>query len=443
MYRNLLFSNCVLVFTAILEPRAHAVTIVQTESRSGSDHIYHLLSPSTWTDAEAFAVTLHGHLVTINDAAEEDWLWTTFNPDGTSLIWIGMHDVVHRGTFVWTSGEPVTYTNWQTGEPTSGIYDTPFLGPESYAQMGYGSIPYPRFWNDLWNIPTWAGSPMQGVVEIPSEAVPEPSTLVIACMGIVTLVTVAKRQFRATAAKRAKWSGLLLSLSLLLPSSVVRRGDCAPVEWPVLDGGNGHFYEFVAESLFWDAAFSAAIARPSPLGYTAHLLTISNSPENAFVANTFPGMTGWMGFTDRDVEGEWRWIDNTPGVWQDPAVFPSPIQTAFAAWAGGEPNNWYTESYNRTGEDFGIFNWGTGMWNDGVGPDVGSTFNYFVEFEPMSSIPEPSTFLLGIIGVLALATWTKAPGPLSSGAPSSIMRRIYGVKTVMPGRSRKSTSLYV
>src|ERR1051326_9427321 len=46
-------------------------------------HSYFLLTSSSWTDAEAAAASLGGHLVTVNDAEENDWLLAW--PAGWSL----------------------------------------------------------------------------------------------------------------------------------------------------------------------------------------------------------------------------------------------------------------------------------------------------------------------------------------------------------------------
>ena len=67
-----------------------------------------------WAEAEAYAVSLGGHLVTVNGQAEQDWLSATFT---TPNLVIGFNDLASEGTWVWTSGEPVTYTDWAEGQP--------------------------------------------------------------------------------------------------------------------------------------------------------------------------------------------------------------------------------------------------------------------------------------------------------------------------------------
>ena len=69
----------------------------------------------SWADAEAHAVSLGGHLVSINDQAEMDWLVQTLGAD----YFIGLNDIAAEGTWVWSSGEPVTFTDWLSEEPNN------------------------------------------------------------------------------------------------------------------------------------------------------------------------------------------------------------------------------------------------------------------------------------------------------------------------------------
>ena len=95
-------------------------------------HKYRLTSGAkSWTEAEAEAASLGGHLVAINDAAEQQFLVDTFltGSDANKAFWIGLTDQATEGTFEWNTGEPVSYTNWQSGEPNN------HGGNEDYAEF--------------------------------------------------------------------------------------------------------------------------------------------------------------------------------------------------------------------------------------------------------------------------------------------------------------------
>jgi len=82
-------------------------------------HAYYLLSKNTCSNAEAEGVSMGGHLATIRNAGEQQWVFSTFGRYGGAL-WIGLTDRDRVLTFTWTSGEPVLYTNWSDGEPDHG-----------------------------------------------------------------------------------------------------------------------------------------------------------------------------------------------------------------------------------------------------------------------------------------------------------------------------------
>lgn len=100
-------------------------------------HRYLMLSNSGWLEAEAKAIQLGGHLITINDAAEQHWAFTTFMNAGPEYKWIGLNSRAHPGTatFDWSSGQTPAYANWLSG-PSAGAGDfvlylsqnTPFAG---------------------------------------------------------------------------------------------------------------------------------------------------------------------------------------------------------------------------------------------------------------------------------------------------------------------------
>ncbi len=108
---------------------------------------YILSTAATWEAAQAEARSLGGNLVTINDAAEENWLKQTF---GTNELWIGLTDKDAEGIFKWASREDVTYTNWVPGEPNNSGTNA------DYVRMNYNGQ-----WGDLPE-----DSQRRGIIEI-------------------------------------------------------------------------------------------------------------------------------------------------------------------------------------------------------------------------------------------------------------------------------------
>jgi subtilisin-like proprotein convertase family protein len=90
----------------------------------GTDHYYYLLGPTNWTTSETWAEELGGHLVTLDSADEQNWVFDTFaSYSGRNRnLWIGLTNaplgIVNN--FAYSSGlTNVTYTNWMFMQPTN------------------------------------------------------------------------------------------------------------------------------------------------------------------------------------------------------------------------------------------------------------------------------------------------------------------------------------
>ncbi|MBE0638110.1 MAG: HYR domain-containing protein, partial [Bacteroidales bacterium] len=88
---------------------------------------------TTWSSANAAAIALGGHLITIS-SAEENALVSGYG----NWCWIGFTDEAVEGNWVWVTGEPVVYTSWGPGEPNN-------ANNEDYAATDWGAY----LWNDL------------------------------------------------------------------------------------------------------------------------------------------------------------------------------------------------------------------------------------------------------------------------------------------------------
>lgn len=117
--------------------------------------------------AETFANRFGGHVVTISDAEENQYLtsywrnrifggdWSTFGQRHPGLNcgyriclelfgsppWIGLTDREQEGTFIWISGEPVVYTNWSSGQPDNRNCSQDYVYIE----------PWSGQWDDHWS----------------------------------------------------------------------------------------------------------------------------------------------------------------------------------------------------------------------------------------------------------------------------------------------------
>ncbi len=107
---------------------------------------------SSWSTARDNAIANNGMLATISDAAENDFI----RDNTTGSNWIGLTDENVEGTFEWVSGEPLTYTNWNSGEPND--YGT---GEDRVEFLNNG------LWNDNAN-----GTIRNSILEIACSAAP-------------------------------------------------------------------------------------------------------------------------------------------------------------------------------------------------------------------------------------------------------------------------------
>lgn len=144
-------------------------------------NLYYLLSLNTWTGADADAVLLGGHLVTINDAAENAFVFRTFNSGFDRNRWIGLTDQASEDVFSWISGEPVGYLNWNTGEPNDCCSpSTP--GQENYALI-QSEAAFGGRWNDSADTTSFNNFGVAEVTQIESAPITEPATLSLLGVG--------------------------------------------------------------------------------------------------------------------------------------------------------------------------------------------------------------------------------------------------------------------
>src|SRR5260221_1172960 len=231
---------------------------------SANGHSYYLLTSNIWTASQAEAVSLGGNLVTINDVAENDWVFETFSA-GQRNLWIGLYDPELNGAFSWLDGTVLAYSNWDTGpspQPDRGNEHWVFM---ARSDLGLGLTA--RKWHDLVDGPAsafpWIG-PVFGVVERPFTPVPKPPSVLYG---------------------------------------------------PVTNCANGHIYYLLAEDT-WENSQCAALR----LG--GNLATINDQAEQDWVFSTFASSNRslWIGLRQVGTIGNARnfqWVNGEPLAYTD------------------------------------------------------------------------------------------------------------------------------
>jgi hypothetical protein len=181
-------------FVGVIAGPAEAVPVQWSVGVGGNGHYYDFVRDRgiTWTDASAAAssssfLSTPGHLTTITSAAENAFVFSSFNTPSSDfrLAWLGASqpagELVAADNFTWVTGEPFVYTNWASGEPSDSLVP----GAEQYLQMlGLGASGSMGVWNDDENAADPSTFLTGYLVEYP---VPEPATAGLALLGLLCI----------------------------------------------------------------------------------------------------------------------------------------------------------------------------------------------------------------------------------------------------------------
>jgi hypothetical protein len=160
------------------------------------------------------------------------------------------------------------------------------------------------------------------------------------------------------------------------------RTEAIPSHW------NGNSYELVlATDISWDDANAAANARGG------HLATITSAEENAFVVSLAPYST--------ILEGAWLGGRSPEGWLVGPEAGNDFLYNNFQP----EENPGYAWMFFASLSMYPRGGWGDDV--DGISDSGNPIRGYFIEYEKGLPVPEPSTILLLILGVIGLVGYRR------------------------------------
>ncbi|MBF0231772.1 MAG: hypothetical protein HQK65_01865, partial [Desulfamplus sp.] len=157
-----------------------------------------------------------------------------------------------------------------------------------------------------------------------------------------------------------------------------------------------HYYEIVSSAnIEWSQAKELAEDRTWQ-GMNGYLATVSSSQENQYIYDMLTDHA-WIGASDKDVEGEWRWETGPEGLedngkgqlfWSGNQN-GSPVNDVYNNWI---PNQEPNDASGSIGEDYGYIicrpaNSRTSYWNDYPNSSPKLHF-YAVEYGGMPGDPE-------------------------------------------------------
>ncbi|MCH2160232.1 MAG: right-handed parallel beta-helix repeat-containing protein [Phycisphaerales bacterium] len=245
-----------------------------TEAEGGNGHWYEYNETVfLWDEHKAAAESEGGMLACILDQAESDFVGNLILEEYDIDVWIG--GFPSGGGFEWVSGEPFSFSNWSSTEPSGG-FGIEICGRSWACEFG-------KWYVEGESHPNWEGNP--AIYEWSADCNGD---------GIVDYGQILDGTFADD-----NGNGI--------PDCCDDTTCLAPIQWRTEDGGNGHWYKLVRSQRTQPEAAAECTAQG---GY---LIEVDSEEEVLFARTLGPDVV-WIGLAQDldhpdyfEPDGGWFW----------------------------------------------------------------------------------------------------------------------------------------
>ena len=296
---------------------------VSTETKLYNGHAYTVFDCSmSWKEAKGYCEGLGGHLVTVENDEENNFLISILGEK--NYYWIGMK-LDSNGECYWITGEEIKYNRFFDNEPDN------YLENQGYCFM-YGL----RRKDYEWVVGDWGDAEEDGVSW---DGDPFWNDNGFIC----------------------EWDTIPESISADNKSQLKR--ELEGIDYSMIGCFRGHSYLVICNDNLdtWEKAKDYCVS----LG--GHLATIGSIEENNFLYSYIVNQgvqTAFFGYSDAQEEGNWVWVTGE--------------KSEYTNWRSGEPSN----DYNCENYAMFYYMFTDGTWNDGnLVTTLNTKRNYICEWE--------------------------------------------------------------